>query len=177
MTAQRSTKQGQVQLNETFLVLFIIIILLFLGLFLYSKFFFQSLEGRANTLSEQDSTVFLSKVTSLAELRCSDKPCLDTAKFLPFQALVQQQRTTYTALLGAQKISIEELYPQPTSPAYCAASLYLQPAYPGSCSKWILYEQKPSTSKSTQILSTVVSLYYPEEDLYTLGRLTLEVYR
>ena len=164
-------------MSETFLVLFIIIILLFLGLFLYSKFFIQSLEGRANTLSEQDSTVFLSKATGLAELKCSDKPCLDTSKFLPFQTLVRQQKTTYTSLFGNQKISVEEFYPRPSSTAFCTSSLYLQSSYPGSCSKWILYEQKPSTVRSTQILSTVVSLYYPEEDLHTLGRLTLEVYR
>ena len=176
MTAHRSTK-GQVQLNETFLVLFVVIILLLLGLFFYSTFLVQSLQDRAATLSERDATVLLARLTQLAELRCSDKPCLDTSKFLPFQTLAQQRRTTYTSLLGNQRIMVEELYPAPTSDAVCTKSLYLQTTYPGSCSRWILYDYKPSTTTSTQKFSTIVSLYYPENNHYTLGRLTLEVYR
>ena len=176
MTVRPSTK-AQAQLSETFLVLFIVILLLFLGIFFYSKFFIQSLQNRADTLSEQDSTVFLSRVSSLAELRCSDKPCLDTSKFLPFQTLAQQRRALYTPVFGNQKITIQELYPVPSSDAVCTKTLYLQTSYPGSCSQWILYDQKPSSVTSTQKISTIVSLYYPEKDLYTLGRLTLEVYR
>ncbi len=176
MTARPSTK-GQVHLHETFLVLFIIIILLFMGLFLYSKFFVQSLQTRAATLSERDATVLLTKLTSLAELRCSDKPCLDTSKFLPFQALALQRRAYYTPLLGTLRITVEELYPEPLTDAVCTKALYLQPTYPGSCSRWILYNQQPTTLISTQKLSTIVSLYYPETGLYTLGRLQIEVYR
>lgn len=175
MTARKSTK-GQVQLNETFLVLFILIILLFLGLFFYSKFMVRSLQEQADTLNEQETTALLARITSLAELRCSDKACLDTSKFLPFQTLAQQRRTTYTVLFGNQKITVEELYPVPASDAVCTKSLYLQTSYPGNCSRWILYEQQLVSLISTQKVSTVVSLYYPEQDLYTLGRLTLEVY-
>src|SRR3989338_5536758 len=103
MTAHTSSK-GQVHLNETFLVLFIVVILLFLGLFLYSKFFVASLQNRADTLSERDTTAFLARVTSLAELRCSDKPCMDTSTFLPFQSSLQRYRSYYVAILGNQRI-------------------------------------------------------------------------
>ncbi len=176
MTAHKSTR-GQVQLNETFLVLFIVIILLFLGLFFYSTFLVRSLQDRAATLSERDATVSLARLTFLAELRCSDETCLDTSKFLPFQTLVQQRRPLYTSLFGNQRIMIEEIYPTPASATLCTKSLYLQTTYPGSCSRWILYEYKPSTTTSIQKFSTIVSLYYPENNHYTLGRLTLEVYR
>ncbi len=176
MTAQHSTK-GQVHLHETFLVLFVIIILLLLGLLLYSKFFVQSLQTRAATLSERDATVLLTKLTSLAELRCSDKPCLDTSKFLPFQTLTQQRRASYAPLLGTLRITVEEIYPEPLTDAVCTKTLYLQPSYPGSCSQWVLYNQQPKTLTSTQKFSTIVSLYYPETQVYTLGRLHLEVYR
>lgn len=177
MPAHKSTKRGQVQLSETFLVLFIVIILLFLGLFFYAKFFTRSLQEQADTLTTRETTVLLAKITSLAEARCSDKPCLDTSKFLPFQTLTQQQRTAYRALFGNQKITVEELYPIPISTSACTKSLYLQTTYPGNCSRWTFYDQKPATVTSTQKVSTIVSLYYPEDDSYTLGRLTLEVYR
>lgn len=175
MTARRSSR-GQIHMNETLLVLFVLVILLFLGVFLYSQFFLRSIQESAGTLSEQESTLLLATISSLAELRCSDKPCLDTSKFLPFQSLVQQQRDHYVRSLGNQKISVAVLYPVPSSDDYCARSLYLRTNYPTSCSKWILYEQKPSQIQGTQIVSKVVSLYYPESNVYLLGRLTLEVY-
>lgn len=178
MHARHSSKtRGQIHLQETFFVLLLVVVLLFLGIFLYAKFFTGSLQQRADTLSEREATLFLARFSSLAEVRCADKPCLDTSKFFPFQSLAQQHRITYTQLLGNQKISVEEVYPVPLSSTLCTRALYLQPSYPGSCSRWVLYEQKPTTTKQTMVLSTVVSLYYPENDLYTLGRLTVEVYR
>jgi len=158
-------------------VLLLVVLLIFLGIFLYAKFFTGSLQQRADTLSEREATLFLSRFSSLAEVRCADKPCLDTSKFFPFHSLTQQHRTYYTQLFGNQKISVAEVYPVPASSVLCTRSLYLQPSYPGSCSTWVLYEQRPATSRQTMVLSTVVSLYYPEQDLYTLGTLTVEVYR
>lgn len=175
--SSNNTSKGQIHLQETFFVLLLVVLLIFMGIFLYAKFFSGSLQQRADTLSEREATLFLARFSSLAEVRCSDKPCLDTSKFFPFQSLIQQHRTTYTQLLGNQKISVEEVYPVPLSPTPCTRALYLQPSYPGSCSQWTLYEQRPTTMKQTMTLSTVVSLYYPEKDLYTLGKLTVEVYR
>ena len=179
MTVRRSTKTvgGQIHLNETFLVLFLVVILLFLGIIFYGKFLTKTIEGRAEVLSERESTLFLARFTSLAEVRCSQEACLDTGKFLPFQALAEgRYQAFYRGLFGYQKITVEQLYPAAVTQTLCTPSLYQHGDYPTTCSRWLLYAYQPASLKGTQKLSSIVSLYYPETDTYSIGRVTLEVY-
>ncbi|MEK6903816.1 MAG: hypothetical protein AABW64_04180 [Nanoarchaeota archaeon] len=169
-------KKGQVSFNESFLVLFIIILLLFLGVYLYYKYSFSRISTLATTVSEEEATVLLASVLQLPELRCTHDLCLNTAHFLPFTNLVQQQSSFYQQLFGYKSIRVEQLYPQPSTKNRCILSLYRQLDYPENCNHWILYERKPSKIKRQSTLSTYTTLFYPESNTYRLGRLSITLY-
>ena len=179
MTAQLSTKQktGQIHLNETILVVFVVLLIIFIGIFLFYRYSLASIEDTANTLSEQDATVLLAAFPNLAELRCHHTTCLDTAKFIPFMTLVRNHQLFYAQLLGKKTIRIEQLYPEPTSEDVCSLRHYQQIAYPLNCKSWTLYDNKPPQYTSKPVISTIVSLYFPETHTYHIGRMIIEVYR
>lgn len=173
MTALHSTKHGQVHINETILVLFMVIIIILIGITVYYKLSLSSLQQLGEDLSERDASILLAKAATLPELRCDHDECLDTAKFLPFQRLAQHD-TYYRQALGNKKIAITQLYP-PTTPAPCDILHTSQADYPDTCDTWTLYEHNPAR-EPPRILSTIVSLYFPETKEYRIGRLTIEHY-
>ena len=176
MTAQQSTKKGQIQLNETIMVLFVIVIILFVGLFVYYKYSIASIQETAATLSEEETTILVASLPVLPELRCDEGTCLDTAKFLPFKQLTETKQLQYAQLLGAKTITIEQVYPPMTTETLCTLNSYQQFSYPNNCKTWVLYDNKPTKYSSNPTLSTTVSLYFPEIDEYRIGRMHIEVY-
>lgn len=179
MTAQHSinlAKKGQVSFHETFLVLFIVILLLFVGLFLYYKYSLSSIQNAATTLKEEDATVLLASLAQLPELRCTAEVCLNTAHFLPFASLTQSQQAYYQQLFGYQTMTVEQLYPVPSAKQACTLQHYSQAAYPDNCNSWKLYDSRPSRFTGQYTVSTFVTLFYPEIDAYRLGRLSIIVY-
>ena len=173
---QQSTKKGQIQLNETIMVLFVIVIILFVGLFVYYKYSIASIKETAATLTEEETTILLATLPTLPELRCDEGTCLDTAKFLPFKQLTETKQLQYAQLLGAKTITIEQVYPPMTIETMCTLNHYKQFTYPNNCNKWILYENKPAKYTNNPTISTTVSLYFPELQEYRIGRMYIEVY-
>tara|TARA_Y100000310_G_scaffold1020_6_gene1473 strand:+ start:288 stop:824 length:537 start_codon:yes stop_codon:yes gene_type:complete len=177
MIAQQSTKKkGQIQLNETIMVLFVIVIILFVGLFVYYKYSIASIKETAATLSEEETTILLAALLVLPELRCDEGTCLDTAKFLPFKQLTETKQLKYAQFLGSKTITIEQVYPPMTTETICTQNHYQQFTYPNNCKKWILYENKPVKYTNNPTISTIVSLYFPELQEYRIGRMHIEVY-
>jgi hypothetical protein len=177
MTARRFTKRGQVQLNETIMVLFVIIIIIFMGVFIFYKYSIASLKETAGTLSEEEQTVLLASFPAMPEVGCAIDSCLDTAKFLPFKVLAKQKELTYAHIFGGATVWVEQVYPKPTVKIECNINHYRDTKYPSNCNHWVLYENKPESFTKEHKLSTIVSLYYPERDVYGIGRLHIEVYR
>lgn len=156
-------------MNETVLVVFVILIILFLGMFLFYKYNFASLKELGGTLNEQQVSILLATITTNPGIACSDNNCLDTAKFLPYQ-----QYTKGKTIYGNKKIYVQTLYPTYNN-ATCTIQTYNQLTYPNNCNTWILY-QPATPGKQAIKISTPISLYYPETATYTLGQLTIEVY-
>ncbi len=168
--------RGQVGLQETLLVVFVIVVILVLGMMVYFRFSLARVQTIGETLSEQESTILLARVGALAELQCRERDCLDTSKFLPFPVVVQQHRDFYTNFLGYKKIVVEQVYPAVEGKTFCTVEQYGQDAYPENCRSWVLYDQKPRTVRQEVIVRTFVSLYFPELGEYRIGRLEVVSY-
>ena len=176
MRAHQSTK-GQVEMNETILVVFIISIILILLIFVYYRYTISSIESSSSSLSEQEALVQLSFLTKYPELRCENDNCIDMLKAVSFKQVYQKNKDYYLRTFGNKKITIEQVYPQPTSEDECTSQKFNQVDYPNNCKFLIIYEEVPPTYTSKQITSIPISIFYPEIEESRLGRLNIEVYR
>ena len=179
MTAAKYTKhaKGQVQMNETMLVLFIIVLIIIVGMIVYYRFSIERLKGISEELSEQEASVLLASISRLKEIGCSNEECIDTSKLIPFYRISSENREFYRGILGYKRIIVEQLYPVISSNEECTASKYNQVDYPNNCGYWVVYDEKPIKINKAIKISTPISLYFPEDDKYGIGRLEIEVYR
>ena len=163
-------------MNETLLVLFIIVILIIVGMIVYFRFSLAKVESIGGQLSEQESTVLLASASTMAEFRCNERDCMDTSKFLPFRTTVHMHVGFYTSSLGYKKIAVYQVYPSMNNTNDCTLEMYAQEDYPYNCRSWVLYDRQPTPLKQAMTASTFVSLYFPEVEEYRLGRLEVTSY-
>lgn len=171
-----STK-GQVELHETLLVTFFLVIIIVLGVFVYYRYFVMGVRGSAEEFREEEASVLLASLTALPEISCSHDDCVDTGKLIPFFHVVRAHPAFYGRAFGFKKVSIRVTYPESPSPdVLCDTAAYQQVFYPENCGYYVLYEQRPRTVTSTFIVRAPVSLFYPETGFYRVGQLEIESY-
>jgi hypothetical protein len=171
-------KKGQVHISETILVMFVIVVIIMMGVVVYFKFTVEKNKNLPYELSERQATIMLAKAAELDELACSEKDCMDTAKFLPFKKVLQEEITRFRKTFGRKKIVVRIIYPEPDESVKdkeCGVSEYIQVEYPSNCGMWTLYEFNPDNELPAKV-SSVVSLHFPENDQYVVGRLEIEHY-
>ncbi len=182
MTAPPSIKvnlmhtKSQIDINETLLVLFVIIIIIILGMLVYFRYSQAHITTIAAELSEQESSIILASILRLPEISCTDNTCIDTSKLLPFQILLQGKMSYYRVLFGSKTIRITHLYPEPNITAPCTIQTYNQFTYPDTCNSWVVYDGTPSQFTRKSVISTPISLFFPEQDQYRIGRLEVTTY-
>ncbi len=163
-------------MNETLLVLFVIVLFLILGVVVYFRFSLGQVERVAEELSEQEGTVLLASIQGLPEVRCGDRDCVDTSKLLAFRTVLEQSAEYGKQLFGSLTFRVKQVYPVPLSEEDCTLGLYVQDAYPGNCGVWVVYDLKPSRVEKSIVLSVPVSLYFPELEEYRIGRVEVVQY-
>lgn len=171
-------KKGQLEMNETIMVLFAVFIILGLGMFFYYKFLHSSLQSIGSELSEEESSVLLVSVASLPEIGCEGGRdfCLDATKLSLFKQITKNNINYYKKKWGYRKIWIEQVYPVIPNNIECTPILYNKIDYPDNCKYWVLYENKPANVKGIVKVSSTYPLYFPELGKYRIGRLNIEVY-
>ncbi|MBI2109600.1 hypothetical protein HYT58_00305 [Candidatus Woesearchaeota archaeon] len=177
MTAPKRTK-GQLEMGENIMVLFAIVILFGLGLFLYYKFVYQGLQDVGGEISEQESSILLVSVASLPEIGCDDTDaCLDSTKLTLFKSFSKDKLQYYRNKWGYRKIWAEQVYPAIKNNNECTPVFYNSLEYPENCKYWVLYENKPIKAMESIKVSSIYPIYFPEKDVFRVGRLNIEVYR
>ena len=176
MRVRKSTK-GQIEINETILVTFIISIILVLLIFVYYKYTISSIESSGSKLSEQEALVQLSFITKYPELSCKNANCIDMLKAVSFKQVYNQNKDYYLRTFGKKRITVEQIYPQPKTEDECNSQKFNQIDYPNNCKFWVIYEEIPPTYTSKQKTSIPTSIFFPESDEFRLGRLNIEVYQ
>ena len=153
------------------MVAMIFMVVLIVALAFYFKFQLASMEEAGEDVCLVSNTVLLSSVSSMAEIECSingkRESCIDTSKLLVFDP-----ERTYGDLFSTncnQKIYFSQVYPEPED----LEEECTQNNYP-DCAIYMFYEPDVEFEESI-LISTPASLYFPLEDEYLLGRLTVEV--
>ena len=173
----RRSSKGQIEMNETLLVVFFIVLIIAIGSLLYYRHFMETAKTQVEELSEQEMSVLLASITEMGEIRCGQGDCIDTSKIIPFSNVIKAHSAYYNADLGFKKITLEIVYPASEhNKAPCDLRAYQQSMYPNNCGFYTLYENEPKQAKKAITVGSPVSIYYPETDEYRIGRLKIESY-
>lgn len=160
-------KKGQLEINETILVIFIFSVLLLIGLIVFNRFTAQGIDDMVDRNEKIKFVNMLAGVTNMAELKCSsqatDVECLDTLKLLAFK----KQSGEYFDRFGYKKVVVEVVYPDVKG----AKEIECTNANYPNCGYWLIYEREQYIIKAEEIISSAVSLYYPFSELYGVGKL------
>jgi len=168
--------KAQLHMGETIIIIFIFIVMLSIGLIYYTQFRSEGIQEEAQELKASSSTAFLSILSQVPEIKCSEKTkeeeCIDTVKVIAFNSVINKNIEHYRSIFQGRKVSVELLYPRPTKKAICNQQTYNAIEYPLNCNEYIIY-QPTITPKTQRIISTPISLYFPDTDSYGIGRLKI----
>ena len=167
-------KKSQLQMNETVFVVFLIMIIIFLGLVVYSRFqelniLEKSKSLRSLNVIESTHTISFWPELDCSDVRVSEFACLDIVKLKVLGKFIDQSKQSdkiyafnyYYDQLKKSKITVTEVYPLNTS--------VLGETY------WILWDN-PGTKKTTDYILVPVNLFDPFTGRYALGIMELQIY-
>jgi hypothetical protein len=167
-------KKAQLQMNETVFVVFLIMIIIFLGLVILSRFQEVSILEKSKSLRSLSVIESTHKISFWPELDCSDVKvsefaCLDLVKLKVLGEFINQSKQSdriyafnyYYDQLKKSKIAVTEVYPLNTS--------VLGGTY------WVLWDN-PGTKKTTDSIRVPVNLFDPFTGRYALGVMELQIY-
>ena len=166
-------KRGQLQVQETILVVFIFVVIIILGMTLFFRFQENSLKNEIKDFRIMDFGNNLLTIPDSSEFVYTEagikKNAVDTTKLIALQNLVDKKRNYYFSKFGYMNITIVQIYPD-KNPKECGISQV------DNCGVWRVYERIPDNIDSRLRKETPVSLYFPKEEMYTIGVLMIEVY-
>ena len=164
---------------ETVIVIFIFIVLVSLFIIYYTQFRSEGIQQEAKESKTSQSVSLLSVLASVPEIKCSEKTkeenCIDTVKVLALKSIVRQNINYYRSVFGTRDITLEILYPQPKTKVECNLQTYKNINYPLNCNQYIIFSSVTKTSNKN-IISTPVSIYFPETDTFGIGKLIVTTY-
>jgi hypothetical protein len=157
-------KKGQMQTYESILVIFVFVIILFLGMIIFYKFTAAGIEKEVFEFELEKFYNMIGYFPGLSEVSCSylgdKKDCMDILKLLGVGEIVDY---------GNKEISVEIIYPEMLDGVCDERNI-------GYCNKIIVYE--PGFSGQDYIVvNSPVSLYNALEDVYYVGLLEIRWYK
>jgi len=172
--ALKYSKKAQVGMIETIMVLVIFFIILVIGIFYYSTFRAHEIEKIGKTLSSQQQEILLASITSMPEFACEDKNCIDATKLIATKTIIEKNPEYYGSLFKFKTIKVEILYPEPLEKdKECNKVAHNQQNYPDNCDHFIIYSKSLPNAKTTQTISTPISLYFPSKKEYKIAKLSI----
>lgn len=190
-TVKSCSKKAQIGMIEMIMVMVVVMIIIIIGLVFYFRFSGSSMEKTQQRISEDRAAVIISSVSQLPELECSylggrlTRACADTIKLLALSMKDKEgnpdyveHRRHYSDLFGYMTITVEQLYPKPNGKE-CAIEVFSNPNYPETppvgCGNWTIYNN-PRKGVEPLFRTMPIALYYPSNDVYTLGQLKVFIY-
>ncbi len=155
-------RKAQIRIGETIAVLFIFFILLIFGFVFYSRIQAAQIIQEKEESLEQKSIKFTQVLTYLPELQCSkiniptSINCFDLYKIRSSQDIFRQQRNTYFEAFGVNA-TVDIIYPS----AYSV----------------VIFQDIPAEWNSRVQTPVPISIYDPINNTYSLGVLTVSVFR
>lgn len=179
----RIGRKGIIEMMETFMVLFIIFILIGLGMYFFGKGMITSAKDTQTELCLKHGTEMMLSIANLPDINCGSgmQACIDTAKLEAFRGAMadKNRRKILESGMCQKSIVVEQVYPEAKGKEKinCTMQELRSTDFPGNCGKWAVFEPKVKTVfKSSNKIVTPVSLYYPNKEEYGIGRLVITVY-
>lgn len=167
-------KKGQLEIGVTMMVLLVFFILLIVALVVYFQFSLDTIkENRQEVLDTKFSTL-VNSITSLPEIKCSvrgaERECLDAKKLIAFGEVLKNNnyKEIYLDDFGILGLEVEVVYPPLSIDQDVDCVEY--PNIPDNCNKFKLIE---NSRDEWLVYSTPVSLYYPVDGIYKIGKLVI----
>ena len=150
-------RKGQIQIQESILVLVIFTVILLIGLILFYNFAIAGIKADILSYEDEKFRSLISVVPSMTEFKCSslgqDQECIDLSKARAFIDIKQD----YGKVFGQKTIKLQLIYPNEDK-------------------EYLIYSKRPANVKSARKISTLVSVYDVGQDKYKIGKLTVEAY-
>ena len=161
------SSKGQLEINETILVLIVISILAIAGLVFFHRYQTASISSIILDNGRLELYELLNQLPNMPELQCSTQglqdECLDLYKMISFSKI----QSSYFSLLGYKTITIKLIYPELPDKA-CSDSSFQLATFP-NCNSILIYDRKPVNIKATEIVSSPVAVFNPLNNEYLLG--------
>ena len=166
-------KRGQLQIQETILSIFIIIIIIVIGMTVFFRYQEASLKSSSREYKLEQAGNRILTMPDSSEFVYSEagvkRNAVDVMKIGAFQSLVQKKRKYYNSQLGFMKIEVKQVYPEKIDKKCEAGQI-------NDCGVWEIYSNVPKEKTTTFKRNTPVSLYFPNTGNYVIGLLSVEVY-
>ena len=178
-------KKAMIEMMETFIIIFVVFILIGFGMYMFVKFSNTSTISEAQETCEMSSYQQLLTVLEQPGLKCTfmgsskTRDCVDTAKLRAFIETGANEDLKNTAC--PMKVVFKQIYPKPNSRVNnteCTYNEMRSPEFPTSCGMWPVFvpSEKSIEGKAERVTSTPVSLYYPHIKQYGVGQLEITTY-
>ncbi len=176
-------KKGMIGMMETFMIIFVIFILIGFGMYFFYKVSVSSNIETAQEACELETYEMVLTTLELSGLKCSfntaPKDCVDVAKLRSFidTGAAQDVGTGPCTI----KVVFRQVYPKPGEEAVdieCSQNEMRDPNFPENCGKWTLKvpSEEDTEGKAEAAISSAVSLYYPHQKEYGIGELEITTY-
>ena len=155
-------RKGEVQLSESILVIFFVMVIIILGLIVFYRFSLNSLHDYEREYREQQ---LLSDLITIPNefgytYLGSSSNAIDTSKLRLYDDWDY----------GFKKIVLKQAYPVVSDEIECSPQNY------PNCNAFIVYDRQNPRLKNILIESRPVSLYFPLDETYKAGKLTISYY-
>ena len=169
------SRKGQIGMMELLMVMVIIGIITAIGIYIFYGEFIKNTGEKGREMNEQERAVLISMFGRIPEMQCSkngndEDYCIDTIKAVGARNVIRSNKAYYSNILGYRNVKIEAIYPQKNN-VICDKD-----NYPG-CGTFAVYDNAKPNAQDKQIVSVLVSLYYPHENKYRVGRFIIEEFR
>lgn len=162
-------KKGELEIQETMIVVLIFVVLIIGGMVFYYKYEMANIQEGYMENTNLRFNALRSTFSDISEIKCSvhgqSEDCVDVYKVMIFNSLSKNYLERY----GFMEISIREIYPNQNEEV-CSLS------QKEGCGVWFVYSHIPEKYDGLKVLKTPVSLYFPSEDDYGIGELVIKKY-
>lgn len=172
-------KKGVIEMMETFMIIFVIFILMGIGMFFYFRASLSAGKELHRDVCLTQTTELISAIARLPDINCKEKhPCLDTAKLEAFASKTEaEKQKVLESTVCRKNITIEQIYPEPEEKGLCKGK-QSDPNFPKNCNMWQVFSVRASqvSGKAGEAIAVPVTLYYPTKDEYGMGKMVITVY-
>ncbi len=147
-------KKGQLQIQETIIVIFVFTVIFVIGLMFFYRYTVNSIEQDIERHKEANFRQLIGYIPSMPELKCSrfyvEEECIDVAKMNAFKFISGDYD------FGEIKLNVKEVYL--------------------TGNEWQIYDGSPMDYENVLVISSPISLYYPDTGKYGVGVLEISKY-